>query len=136
MCNEQGKVVLVSIDQMLLNIYNKYIHTVQIYLHDQINKLEKGIQELKLIERMKPLISIELKSNPNDVTKVINNIAVVIKIDIELIKQIFEKYNLNRIFKLKTDTLKLENEKKRFNDKLNNLIKYVWVDKYFPLVKQ
>ena len=130
MCNEEGKVVLVSVDNMLLNIYKRYKDVVKVYLEDSINKIISNINEFIFIEKIKPLLSEQLKLNPNDIDKVMEYIKLKLSVEIDVIKIIFDKYTISRIFKIKTDTEQLEKEKKEFEIKLSNIDNYLWTEKY------
>ena len=104
MCNTHGKVVLLSVDKMLLNIHSVYTKVVISVLNGQIDDAQKSIDELNLIGLIKPILSIELKSNPDDLDLVIKNVSTQLSRKEETIKEIFDKYNLTRIFRIKTDT--------------------------------
>ena len=60
----------------------------------------------------------------------IHRIKEKLTIEIDVIKGIFDKYTLSRIFKIKTDTDQLQKEKKEFEIKLNNVDNYLWTEKY------
>jgi len=130
MCNENGKVQLVPVDNMLVNIYRRYKAIVELYLKDNIAKIQNNIDELILIENMKPLLSQHLKDNPNDIDRVINDISSKLNVELEGIKKLFDKYTLSRIFKIKTDTDDLQIKKKEFENKLANIITFIWKEKY------
>lgn len=129
MCNVQGKVTLVSVDQMLFNIYKVYKKVVKVWLNKTIKAIDDHIEELILIGKIKPLLSIQLKQNPDDVDKAIEVISTKLEQSINRIKSIFEKYNIRRIFKIKTDIIGLQNDKMVWQTKLANLDTFVW-DKY------
>lgn len=130
MCNVQGKVVLLSIDDMLMNVYKVYKKVVGAVLQKQSEDIQKHIDELNLIELIKPLLSEELKVNPDDVQAVIKNISVALSQDQEVIKGIFDKYTLGRIFRIKTDTQRLITEKQLVDANFANLTNYIWKEKY------
>jgi len=129
-CNTKGKVVLLSVDDMLLNVYKVYRQVVQACLKEQITNLQKSIDELNLIAKLKPLLSIELKSNPDDVDLVIKNIAASLNVTQISIKELFDKYTVGRIFKVKTETDKHQQSKKDLEANLKNLEPYIWKEKY------
>jgi DNA gyrase/topoisomerase IV subunit A len=130
MCNTKGKVVLLSIDNILLNVYNVYRQVVGKVLQQQSAEIQKHIDELKLIELIKPLLSQELKANPDDLPLVIKNIAASLKQTQEVIKGIFDKYTLSRIFRIKTDTQQLLQQKQTIDANFANLTNYIWKEKY------
>jgi len=128
--NSSGKVVTVSIDDMLVNIYKVYCRVVEKVLKDRIEVLDSDIEELKLIEKIKPLLSIELKTNPDNLDLVISNIAKGTGESVDRIKEVFEKYTLARIFRIKTNTKTLLSERNLNQSNLDNLHDYVWKEKY------
>ena len=130
MCNTQGKVVKISIDNMLLNVYNVYKQVVEAVLKDNIAKINFDISQLELIKRMKPLLSVELKQNPDDIEKVVKNISDVLQVKQEHIKEICDKYTISRIFRISTDTVKLNQELNENQKNLNNISDYIWNEKY------
>jgi len=130
MVNTKGKVQLVSPDQMLLTTYNMYKNVVENVIRTNIKDLTSTINELNIIKEIKPLLSIELKSHPDDIEKVVGNISTQLKIDIEIIKGIFEKYTIGRIFRIKTETQALVLKRSNLENDLNNSAKYIWDNKY------
>ena len=129
-CNTSGKVVTLSIDQMLLNVYNVYKQVVDYVLKKNIQDIQNSIDELLFIEKIKPLLSIQLKQNPDDIDLVLFNIAKSLDTKIETIKSLFDKYTISRIFRVKTDTAKLKSEQNDIQTKLNNITTYIWNEKY------
>jgi DNA gyrase/topoisomerase IV subunit A len=130
MCDFDGNVVLVSVDQMLLNVYKNYEQVVKSVLTTNINKLQAQIDELALIARIKVVLPKWLQSNPDDSEIVINGIHTDTKIPVEKIKEIFDKYTLARILKIKTDTVDLLQQKAVLENHLANLSTYVWDEKF------
>ena len=130
MCDLQGKVVLVSVDKMLLDIYKVYKNVIKGVITEDIKDIDNKINELNIIKTILPELSKELKTNPDDITKVINNISVVCSISVEILKAIFEKYTIGRLFRIKTETVDLKVSKKLKQENLKNLEDYVWKEKY------
>ena len=129
-CNVQGKVTLLGIDDMLLNVYKVYKQVVGKVLQKQSIDIQIHIDELNLIELIKPLLSLELKANPDDLTLVIANISAPLKQSEEVIKGIFDKYTLSRIFRIKTDTVQLLQQKQIIDANHADLTNYIWKEKY------
>ena len=130
MCDENGNVVLVSIDQMLLNCYNTYIAAVERFINDNISKLEKSINELNLIAKIKLVLPKWLKSNPDEPDVVMSGISGETLIPLEVIKELFSKYTLAKILKIRTDINDLQTQKQTYEDNLRNLKPYVWQTRY------
>jgi len=129
-CNTAGKVVRLSIDDMLLNVYKIYRQVVEKVLKGKIKDTQDSVDEMILVGKIKPILSIQLKKNPDDVDKVIEEIAIILKETPDHIKQIFDKFTIRRIFKVKTDISTLTKTKKDFQNKLENLDTYIWNQKY------
>ena len=134
MCDIEGNVILVSIDEMLLKVYNNYKQIVDVVLKTNIAKLQKDIDELTMMAKIKAVLPKWLKQNPDEPDKVIAGVSQDTLISIEIVTALFEKYNINRILKLKTDIQHLEIEKQKIQANLNNLEMYVWDDKYQVLL--
>jgi hypothetical protein len=134
MCDSDGNVVLVSIDQMLLNVYNNYKAIVDVVLRSNIAKLEKDINELQLIAKIKLVLPKWLREHPDEPEKVVNGISSETQIPTETITQLFDKYTMSRILKIRTDIHDLETKKNELQTNLRNLESYVWQDKYTSLL--
>ena len=130
MVNTKGKVVLVSVDGMLLNIYGLHKKIVEGVLNKEIKDIDEKIIELQYLAQIKPKLSYQLKLNPNNIDLVIKNICSVLKIDVVIVKTIFDKFTLARIFKTNTETAELNVKRKDKIDKLNNIDDYIWKEKY------
>ena len=130
MCDDDGNVVLVSIDNMLLNVYNNYIRVVEQYLNDNIVKLQKSIDELTLILKIKAVLPKWLREHPDELDVVIAGIAAETSINNDVVKEIFSKYTLSKILKIRTDITDLQAEKITFQNNLNNIKPYVWSSRY------
>lgn len=129
-CNTKGKVIRLSIDDMLLNVYKIYRQVVDMVLKEQIKQIDLKVNELDVISKIKPLLREQIKENPDDIDKVIIEISKVLQIQSNIIKELLDKYTVSRIFKIKTETSKLVEEKTDIENKLQNLSTYIWKEKY------
>jgi len=129
-CNTKGKVVTLSIDAMILNVYNIYKQVTEEVLKEESKTLQKNIDELELIRGIKPHLSDELKQHPDELELVISNIAKVVSVSNDIVKNIFDKYIIARLFRINTDTTKLLHEKVVIDANINNLENYIWKEKY------
>ena len=134
MCDQNGNVVLVSVDQMLLNVYNNYKNVVDYVLKTDILKLEKDIAELILIGKIKTVLPKWLRSNPDDSDIVVSGVATDIQIDKDVVSKIFDKYTISRILKIKTDIETLQAKKNELQINLNSLESFIWDSKYKELI--
>jgi len=130
MVDTNGKVKLVPPDKMLLITYKMYKSIVENVLKSNIAELTSTITELNIIKDIKPILSVELKAHPDDVDQVMKNISTQLKLDLEIIKGIFEKYTLARIFRIKTETVNLITKRKELQDNLSNSSQYIWDNKF------
>jgi len=130
MCDMEGNVVLVSIDQMLLNVYKNYLQIVDVVLKNNIARVQKDIDELIMLAKIKAVLPKWLKLHPDEPDLLIAGICTDTQISVENIKAMLDKYTISRILKLKTDIEGLEAEKLKHQTNLNNINKYVWDDKY------
>jgi len=68
-----------------------------------------------------------LKTDPDDVDAAIDVISKALEQTPKVIKDIFEKYNIRRIFKIKTDVQDLMNQKKELEDILEkHFTEFIW----------
>ncbi len=130
MCDENGKVVLVSIDQMLLNVYNHYKSIVEKYLNVTIAEIQASIDEMELIQKIKVVLPIHLQATPNDPEAIIRNCSTDTSIPEATVKQLFDKYNISRLLRVQVNIAEEKEKKLTFEEKLANLESFVWEDKY------
>ncbi len=134
MCDTQGNVKLVSIDDMLMTVYKVYEETVKKYLVSQIDKLQASINELDLIARIKVSLIKWIKIYPDDMETLMSKINEETQVDIENIKELFGKYTITKLLKIKTDRQDLVDKQTQFKNDLGRLADYVWESKYQPIL--
>jgi DNA gyrase/topoisomerase IV subunit A len=134
MCDLDGNVILVSIDQMLLTVYKNYEQVVSVVLKTNIKKIQENIDELNLIDKIKKILPKWLKEYPDDADRVMAGVHQDTQIPFEKIKELFDKYTLSKILKIKTDIVELEQKKAELQGNLDNLSNYVWSSRYESLV--
>ena len=134
MCDTAGNVVTVSVDQMLLNVYNNYKNIVSQVLQSNITKLNVDIDELQMIAKIKVVLPKWLREYPDDPVRLIAGIQSETLIPVEKITALFDKYTMSRILKIRTDIQDLEVKVLENQTNLNNLEGYVWTDKYVSLL--
>lgn len=130
MCDYEGNIKLVSIDEMLLNAYNNYKSIVQRYLTSTISSIQDKIDEMELIQRIKVVLPDRIRETPNDPDRVIRNVHSDTQIPQDTIKKLFDKYSITRLLKAQIDIESERSEKVQFEEKLQNLEQFVWNDKY------
>jgi len=130
MCNVEGQVILMSPDQMLLTAYSTYKDAVKKYLVTNIKLLGDKINEMKLLKKIKVVLSECLRTHPNDPEKLFKLISSKTKIGYDIIKKLCDKYNITRLIRINTDIEKVEIDKQKLKDDLSNLDNYVWAEKF------
>ena len=76
---------------------------------------------------------IQFYLNPDNEEKAIDNIASKLSVDKSLIKEVFTKYVISRIFRISIDITGLITKQKECQTNLANLSTYVWQEKYKKL---
>ncbi len=124
--DENISVKEMSIDNMLLKTYEMYKNTMKKKLEKEIFDLNEAINELNLLEKIKPYISKYLKS----IEKInIDEIAKKISIDVNCnekeVTELFNKYKIRKLFTLNTDISGFVDKLKISNSNLNDLENFV-----------
>lgn len=126
MCDIQGNVMIVSIDQMLLKCYSVYKEANEKMLQSNINKCQAMIDELTLVEKVKKVLPKWLKEYPDDIENLMKGVQNDTQISQEIIKEMFEKYTIPRFVKCKTDTNEIKKKMDTFKNNLNKIGEFVW----------
>lgn len=130
MCDENGNVKLVSVDDMLMTVYKTYESVVGVYLQKTIDKLQGMIDELDLIARIKVSLIKWIKVYPDDIDTLSAKIEEETKIPVEKIKELFKNYTITKLLKIKTDRKDLVDKQTEFKNNFAHLSDYVWTSKY------
>lgn len=126
MCDIDGNVKVVSIDQMLLKCYEVYKNANIKMLNYNIEQCQKMIDELILVEKVKKVLPKWLKEYPDDIDKLMDGVQTDTQIDKDVIKEMFEKYTIPRFVRCKTDTTEIQKKMNIFKDCLNKINEFVW----------
>jgi len=118
------KVILKSIDDMLLDTYKMFCETNEKMLKDEIKNIEDIITEYNALEMIRPTLGDCLKSE-FDIENALEEIEKVTLVSAKVARTLFSKYKINKLLTLDTDTSTLENGKKELEDKLQNLEPFV-----------
>jgi len=123
-------VKLMSVDQMLLNTYQMYKNTNIVMLNSEIERYNKNISENILLTRVKPLLSVYLKELKKDekeipVNEIICKISLDLKVEVDLIKELFQKYNIRKLLTVKDDVTELNNKLNQVKENLKNIDSFV-----------
>lgn len=117
---ESGKIKRFSIDEILttnmlyyLKAYNSYYNEIKV---DIITKME----ELDVIQKMKPYLIEEMKNKIIDVDKSIKTIAEKLNSKIGVIEEIISKHSIKKLLTTNTDTNELKIKLDSIQEKLDN----------------
>lgn len=125
-----GKVSLISVDKLLLNVYNVYKKVFSGVTKSEINVFSSKIDEQTNIGKIKPHLSTEIKDNPDDINKVIDGLSKKSKLDKETVKGLINKHTISKLFRLKDETKELQDKKKELEKVLQNADEVLWKTKY------
>ena len=126
MCDIDGNVKIVSVDQMLLKCYDVYKNANKDMLEFNISKCKELINSLQLVEKVKKVLPKWLKEYPDDLEKLIRGVQNDTQIDLKILKEMFEKYTIPRFVKCKTDTDEIKKRMMVFEESLNKIDEFVW----------
>jgi DNA gyrase subunit A len=115
---------IMSVDEMLLNTYNMYKNTNIIMLNSEIERYKKNIDENILLSKIKPILSIYLKTD-TPVDEIAKKISEELKVDDKIIKELFQKYNIRKLLTVKDDVTELNNKLNQTYDYLKNIDEFV-----------
>jgi len=119
-----GKVVRSSVDNMLLNTYKFYQLVLKRYFLESIKELDKRIEEYDIIIKIREYLSDLIKKFQNDSEKIIDELVKITGIEKYKIKEVMNKYKINKVLSVKLDKNELELEKKQMSLNLQNIEKY------------
>ena len=118
------KVIVKSIDDMLLDTYKMFCVTNEKMLKAEIKNIESIIDEYNALEIIRPTLGDCLKSG-FDIENTLEEIKRATPVSAKVARTLFGKYKISKLLTLDTDTGTLENGKKELEDKLQNLIPFV-----------
>lgn len=109
MIDLNNKVVVKSVDNMLLDTYNMFCNINKEMLNQDIDSLNTTINEYKLLEKIKIPLS-KCLGDGFDVDLSIDTINKSTGIDKKDIVALIDKYRIKKLLTLNTDTTELENK--------------------------
>lgn len=121
-----------SVDEMLLNTFKTYTNINLKMLQMNLQKLYDTIEEVKLLEKMKPSLKKYMNNKTLAVSEIVKNIAEEIKEDKERIKELLQKYRITKLLTFKADYDDLNEKIKSIKDNIKNINKFV-VNQYDQL---
>lgn len=118
------RVVLKSIDEMLLQTFNTFVSVNKTMLEEEIRKLLEQIKEYQLLEKIKPHLVTAI-SNGYTVKQAASAINEICRIPEETVIALINKYKISKLLELKTDTDELEKIKNDLQSKYENINQFV-----------
>lgn len=118
------KVIVKSIDDMLLDTYKMFSLTNEKMLKEEIKNIENLIDEYNALEMIRPTLGDCLKSE-FDIESTLEEIERATPVSAKVARSLFGKYKISKLLTLDTDTSTLENGKKELENKLQNLEAFV-----------
>ena len=125
-CDVDGNVKTVSIDDLLLKSYQNYKEANIKMLEFKIKSFQQIIDELKLVEKIKKVLPKWLKECPDDFDGLLNGVFTDTSINKDVLVTLFEKYTIPRFLKCKTDTSDTLKKMDVVKDYLKNIDNFVW----------
>jgi len=125
-CDVDGNVKTVSIDDLLLKSYQNYKEANIKMLEFKIKSFQQIIDELKLVEKIKKVLPKLLKECPDDFDGLLNGVFTDTSINKDVLVTLFEKYTIPRFLKCKTDTSDTLKKMDIVKDYLKNIDNFVW----------
>jgi DNA gyrase subunit A len=114
-----------SVDEMLLNTFKTYtdVNLRMLKLNEQ--KVYDTIEEVKLLEKMKPSLKKYMNNKTLEVDEIIKNIAEEIKEDQSRIKELLQKYRITKLLTFKADFDELNKKLKSIKDDIKHINEFV-----------
>ena len=124
MADGQGQVKLCSVDALLMQCYTNYKKTLDVMLNTSINDTVKKIEENLALQKIKPSIRISMSQRITHIEKTYAAISKNSKVPIEQVKELMQKYRINKLLTMDTDIKGLEAKESDFRNKLKNIDSY------------
>ena len=116
-----SKVIVKSIDSMLLDTYNMYSTINEKMLKEEIQRVQEVIEEYNLLEIIRPTLA-KCIGQGWDIDSTMEEIKKsTVVTDIKPVKDLINKYKISKLLTLDTDTNDLNIEKKQLTDTLKNI---------------
>jgi hypothetical protein len=122
--NADQKVIVKSVDDMLMDTYKMFCAMNETMLKHEVEKLTGLIEEYKALEIIREPLGVYISKN-HDMEDVLAEIEKATVVSAETAKFLINKYRINKMFTLNTDTTDLDNQIKEFTSKLKNLDNFV-----------
>ncbi len=121
-----------SIDEMLLSTFQTYTKVNMKMLKINETRVIESIDEVKLLEKIKPSLSKYMRAKEFNADEIITKISEEIKEDKQRIKELLQKYRITKLLTFKADFDELNEKLKSIKDNIKNINSFV-VDQYTKL---
>jgi len=120
-----------SIDQMLLDTYNEFSQANGRMLQYEVEKINDTIVEYEALIKIRPIIASGIAAKVA-AEKILDEIEQKTDVSKEVAKGLMNKYKINKLLTIDTDTSELNNKKKELLSHISELDKFV-LDQYSNL---
>lgn len=118
------KVIVKSVDDMLMDTYKMFCEINEETLNHEIKQLTELINEYQTLEIIRKPLGLYI-SKDHDIDAVLSEIEKTTGVSTETTKFLINKYRINKMFTLNTDTTELDNKIKSLSEHMKNLNEYV-----------
>ena len=118
------KVVVKPVDDMLMDTYKMFVDVNKKTLEHEVGKLTELIVEYHALEKIREPLG-DYIAKDHDIEEALTQIQKTTGVSIETSKFLINKYRINKMFTLNTDTTEIDNKIKHLTSNLNNLDEYV-----------
>ena len=117
---DNDNIITCSVDDFLLYVYQRYKSISVKSIDAKINKFKEQIDDLLVIQKIKPIIKKKLN---NETTNVIEEIAKESKVNLDKVRNVISKYSIHKLLYVKTDINELNDKIKKLESDKNNIDK-------------
>ena len=122
--DENQKVKVMPIDEMLINTFNMFKQINDVMLQEEINNTQESIVEMNTLEIIRPVLS-ECLKNGYDVDQSLEIIEKETPISKKDAGEMINKYRIRKLLTLDTDTAQLKIKSTDLMEKKQNLTTFV-----------
>jgi DNA gyrase/topoisomerase IV subunit A len=117
-----------SVDSLLLSCYNTFKNVNGFVLKSKIEKLQEKEKEYNILKKIRPHLSkimIDKDVKDKDFDYKVALLSLASKVEENDIRMLLQKYNIEKLLKLDTDTTQLQNSINELKESFKNLEIYV-----------
>jgi len=122
--DENRKVLTKSIDQMLLDTFNVFSKANEQMLKYEVEKIDSSIIEYDALIKIRPIIASGISAKMK-ADQILDEIEKKTDVSKEVAQGLMNKYKINKLLTIDTDTSELNNSKTELLKNLANLNNYV-----------